>query len=60
MLIWKPINTSSELLCMFRALDGREYLMIIFLISLEIICCEPSSERSRRDGSDEGSHHTFL
>ena len=23
-----------------------------------LICCDPSSEQSRRDGSDEGSQHT--
>ena len=27
------------------------------LILLENICCDPSSETSRRDGSDEGSQH---
>ena len=37
--------------------------MIIFLIFhlvIETICCDPSSEPSRRDGSDEGSQHMFL
>ena len=24
------------------------------------ICCDPSSEPSHRDGSDEGSHHMVL
>ena len=27
------------------------------LILHKTICCNPSSEPSRRDGSDEGSHH---
>ena len=47
-----------------RALDKREYLMIIFLILIKIICCDPSSELSLRDlttcSSDEGSQHIFL
>ena len=34
--------------------------MIIFLFLIETICCDPSSEPSRRDGSDEGSQHMFL
>ena len=41
-----------------RALDKREYLRIIFLI--ETICCDPSSELSRRDDFDEGSQHMFY
>ena len=44
-----------------RALDTREYFMKIeewfFLFLTQTICCDPSSEPSRRDGSDEGSHH---
>ena len=40
-----------------RALDKREYLMIIFLFLIQIICCDPSSEPSRQDGSDEESQH---
>ena len=43
-----------------RTLDKREYLMIIFLFLIETICCEPSSEPSHRDGSDEGSQHMVL
>ena len=43
------------------ALGNREYLMIIrdtFLLILhKNICCDPSSEPSRQDGSDEGSQH---
>ena len=31
--------------------------MIIFLFLFETICCDPSSELSRRDGSDEGLPH---
>ena len=31
--------------------------MIIFL---KTICCDPSSEPSRGDGSDEGSQHMFY
>ena len=34
--------------------------MIFFLFLIETICCDPSSERSRRDGSDEVSHRIFL
>ena len=29
--------------------------MIFFLFLIETICCDPSSEPSRRDSSDEGS-----
>ena len=45
-----------------RALDKRENLMInnFFLFLIETICCNPSSEPSRQDGSDEGSQHMFL
>ena len=47
-----------------RALDKREYLMIFltypdhmlfFLFLIKIICRDPSSEPSHRDGSDDGS-----
>ena len=44
----------------FRALDKRECSVIIWkflLILHKSICCDPSSEPSRRDGSDEGSQH---
>ena len=34
--------------------------MIIFLISHQKQCCDPSSEPSFRDGSDKGSQHMFL
>ena len=41
-----------------RALDKRGYLKIIkgkfFFFLIETICCDPSSEPSRPDGSDEG------
>ena len=43
-----------------RALDKREYLVIIRdnfcyrVILHKNICCDPSSELSRRDSSDEG------
>ena len=33
--------------------------MIFFLFLMETICCDPSSEPSRRDGSDEGLQHMF-
>ena len=47
--------------CFGRALDKREYLMIIFFLFLiETIGCDPSSEPSHRDGSDEGSQHMVL
>ena len=42
-----------------RALAKREYLMIIFLFLIKTVCCDPSSESSRRDGSDEASQHAF-
>ena len=34
--------------------------MIIFLYLIEIIYCDPSSEQSHQDGSDEGSQHMFI
>ena len=34
--------------------------MIIFLLLIEIIYCDPSSEQSHQDGSDEGSQLMFL
>ena len=44
-----------------RALDKREYFLIIrdilLLILHKNICCDPSSDPSRHDGSDEGSQH---
>ena len=43
-----------------RALDKREYLMILFLFLIETIGCDPSSEPSHQDGSDEGSQHMFY
>ena len=30
---------------------------IFFLFLSETICCDPSSEQSHRDGSDEGPQH---
>ena len=33
---------------------------LFFLFLIETICCDPSSELSRRDGSDEGSQHMVL
>ena len=32
----------------------------LFLFVIETICCDPSSELSRQDGSDEGSQHICL
>ena len=43
-----------------RALYKREYLMIFFLFLIETISCDPSSEPSRQDDSDEGWQHMFL
>ena len=44
-----------------KALDKREYLVIIrdnfFNSAKKKICCDPSSEPSQQDGSDEGSQH---
>ena len=34
--------------------------MIIFLTSDRNQCCDPSSERSHQDSSDEGSQHVFV
>ena len=31
-----------------------------FFFLIETICCDPSSEPSRQDGSDEGLQHMFL
>ena len=42
-----------------RALDKREHSIILFLI-IETICCDPSSEPSQSDGSDEGSQYTSV
>ena len=30
------------------------------MLLLKNICCDPSSELSRQEGSDEGSHHMAL
>ena len=52
--------TRGALLSFDRALDTREYLVIIkdkFVSSIYNICFDPSSEPSRRDGSDEGPQH---
>ena len=42
-----------------RALDKREYLMIISLL-IESMCCDPSSELSHGDDSDEVSQHNVF
>ena len=34
--------------------------MIIFIFLIENISCDPLSELSRQDGSDEGSQHMVL
>ena len=50
-------------LCLPRALDKREYLVVIWdflLILHKNIRCELLSEPYRRDGSDEGSQHIVL
>ena len=44
----------------YRALDKKEYLMINEGFLIETLCCDPSSEPSHWDGSDEGSQHMFL
>ena len=31
-----------------------------FFFLIETICCDPSSEPSRQDGSDEGLQHSFY
>ena len=47
-----------------RALDEKELLMItegkFFLFLSETMCCDPSSELSCQDASDEGSQHMCL
>ena len=48
-----------------RALDKREYLVtkggIIFVHSaLKHILCDPSSQPSQRDSSDEGSQYMYI
>ena len=44
-----------------RALGKGEYLILtkeyFFLFLIETIYCDPSSEVSRQEGSDEGSQH---
>ena len=49
-----------------RAVDKREYLVIIrdnfcqFCTKNLPVCCDPSSESSHRDGSDEASQHNMV
>ena len=43
-----PAMYDSILVYIHRALDEREYLIIIFLFLIETICCYPSSEPSRQ------------
>ena len=47
---------------LIRDLDNRKYLFngYCFLFLVETTCCDPSSEPSLRDGSDEGSQHMFY
>ena len=56
--------TVKLMVTVLRALDKREYLVIIrdnfFLILYKNLCCDPSSELSQRDSSDEGSQHMVL
>ena len=35
-------------------------MALLFLFLIKTICCDPSSEPSHRDGSDEWSQHTFF
>ena len=44
----------------FRALDKREYLMIISYFSTKPYVVTPHLNRLIEDGSDEGSQHMFL
>ena len=56
---WKEILKFSFF---SRALDKSECLVIsrnIFLFLKKTICCDPSSEPSRRDGFNEWSQHMF-
>ena len=39
-------------------MDSSETIFYFFFT--ENICCDPSLEPSQRDGSNEGSQHTFL
>ena len=42
-----------------RAIDGV-FDDNLFLFLIETICCDPSSELSCRNSSDEGSQHMFI
>ena len=46
----------------FYELNGKNVNVMLefFLFLIETICYKPSSEPSRRDGSDEGSQHVFM
>ena len=55
-------DTAKKFDLLIRALDKKEYLVIIRTISVILhknILCNPSSEPSRRDGSDEGLQSMF-
>ena len=54
---WFLLYSASKLLLRWRVDDSPD---IFFLFSNENICCDPSLEPSRRDGSDNGSHHIFM
>ena len=58
------IHTGTKKYHQVRALDKREYLMIIerkfFLFLTETICYDPSPEPSGPDSSDEGKNNIYF
>ena len=55
------VSDITKISLLYRALDKREYLVIIrdkfLLILRKNICCDLPSEPSQKDASDEGSQH---
>ena len=43
-----------------KAPDKRGVKKLFFLFPSKNICCDPSLEPSRRDGSNDGSQNMFL
>ena len=44
----------------FYTLNGKNVNVMFELFLIETICCDPSSESSHRDSSDEGTQHMVL
>ena len=60
-ILFNPLGI-YQLQAFLRGPDKRGVWRIIeriFLISQQKICCDPSLEPSRRDGSNDVSQHTF-